>query len=67
MVPSEGRWVTGTCEGAIMRKDDWVKDVPKQGKIVTAKESKLERWWGDRWLPQLSLRKGMGWVAPEDF
>ena len=60
MVPSDGRWVTGTCEGTIMRKHDWVKDVPEQGKMVTAKEPKLVQWWGDRWLPQLLLRNELG-------
>lgn len=32
MVPSEGRWITGTHEWTIMRKNDWVKAVPKQRK-----------------------------------
>lgn len=67
MVPSEGRCVTGTCERTIMRKDDWVEDVPKQGKMVAAKDSKLKQWWEDRWLPQFLLRNWMSWVTPEDF
>lgn len=67
MVPSEGRYSTRICEGIIMRKDDWVEDVPKQWKIVPAKESKLGSGGGDRWLPQLLLRKEMSWVPPKDF
>lgn len=39
-----------------MRKDDWVEDVSKQGKMVAAKDSRLKQWWEDRWLPQILSR-----------
>lgn len=37
MVPSEGRWTTGTREWTTVRKSDCVKDVPKQRKTANCK------------------------------